>query len=108
MEFTTIAVTDEIPEGTMKAFSIKDKEILIINSRHEFHAVDRRCSHMGGDLTKGKLDNGVITCPRHGSKFDIVTGKSLQGPSIGFVKLKTGDINVYPVKTENGKIMVSV
>lgn len=108
MSFFEVAKTNEVPNGTMKAASIQDKEILIVNYDGNYYAINRICTHMGGDLSKGKLEGKIVTCPRHGSKFDVTTGKSISGPRIGFLKLKTKDEPSYQVKVENGSIKIDI
>lgn len=45
------------------------------------HAVADRCPHAGARLSDGELDQQVVTCPRHGSQFDVCTGDRVRGPS---------------------------
>jgi len=108
MSFYEIAKADDIPEGTMKAVSVQDKELIVVNYEGNFYAINRRCTHMSGDLSKGKLEGKIVTCPRHGSRFDVTTGKSISGPRIGFLKLKTKDEPNYQVKVENGSIKIDI
>ncbi len=72
---------DEIPIGTMKSFKMGDKEVLVVNYGGKFYAIGNRCTHARGDLSKGKLEGNIVTCPRHGSKFDVTTGNRLAGPA---------------------------
>jgi len=95
--FFEVAKTDEIPEGIMKPLIVQGKEILVVNYNGNYYAINRRCSHMGGDLSRGKLEGKIVTCPRHGSRLDITTGVSISGPKIGFLKLKTKNEPVYEV-----------
>lgn len=108
MEFAKVAKTNEIPVGTMKMVKPGETEILIVNLDGRFYAIGNKCTHMGGDLSKGKLEGNVVTCPRHGSKFDVTTGKSISGPKIGFLKLKTGDESPYEVKVEENEILIKI
>jgi len=108
MSFFEVAKTNEIPEGTMKPIIAQGKEILVVNYNGNYYAINRKCTHMGGDLSKGKLDGKIVTCPRHGSRFDVTTGKSISGPKIGFLKLKTKDESVYKVKVEGNSIKVNI
>ena len=55
-----------------------------------------------------QLEGKIATCPRHGSKFDISTGKSISGPKIGFLKLKTKKEPSYEIKIEGDKIKVKI
>ena len=108
MSFYEVAKTSEIPEGTIKVVSIQDKELIVVNYEGNYYAINRICTHMGGDLSKGKLEGKIITCPRHGSRFDVTTGKSISGPRIGFLKLKTKDEPNYKVKVDNGIIKIDI
>jgi 3-phenylpropionate/trans-cinnamate dioxygenase ferredoxin subunit len=108
MEFIEVAKIDEIAEGSSRAVEVNGKELLIVNYKNDFYAIDRRCTHMGGDLSKGSLDGNIVTCPRHGSKFDVTTGESIQGPKIGFLKLKTKNEQVYEVKIEGNSIKIKI
>jgi len=108
MAFVEVADATEIPTGTIKSIKANDNEIIVVNYQANYYAIAQKCTHMGGNLSKGKLEGNIITCPLHGSKFDVTNGKCVQGPKIGFIKSKTGDIRTYPVKIENGKIKIDV
>jgi 3-phenylpropionate/trans-cinnamate dioxygenase ferredoxin subunit len=106
LEFVKVAEVSEVPVGEMRKFVLVDREILLVNLEGEIHAIGNRCPHAGGDLSKGSLDQGIITCPRHGSKFDVATGRVVSGPKILFLKLKTGDLPSYEVRTEGTQVQV--
>jgi 3-phenylpropionate/trans-cinnamate dioxygenase ferredoxin subunit len=108
MAFVKVAETSEIPIGTMKMVKPGETEILIVNVDGTFYAIRNRCTHQGGDLSQGKLEGNVVTCPRHGSRFDVTTGKNLSGPKIGFLRLKTDDEPSYAVKVEENAILVNI
>ena len=108
MGFLQIARTSDIANGQMKSFTVEGKEILVINFDGKYYAINGRCTHMGGELVKGKIEGKIITCPRHGAKFDITTGKCISGPKIGVLKLKTKDEVTYEVKIENEAIKVNL
>jgi len=103
-----VAKVEDIPTGKMKGFTVGGKEILVVNYEGKYYAIGRVCTHQGGDLAKGKLEGKIVTCPRHGSKFDVTTGKNVAGPKIGFIRGKTGDELTYEVKVEDNSVKVSV
>ena len=103
-----IAKVEEIPAGQMKGFSAGGKDILIVNYQGKFYAIGKICTHAGGDLSKGKLEGDVVTCPRHGSKFDVTTGECISGPKIGFLKLKAKNEPVFEVKIDGNTVMAKV
>jgi 3-phenylpropionate/trans-cinnamate dioxygenase ferredoxin component len=106
MSLIEIAKTAQVPSGTMHAFQVEDKKILIANVDGKYYAINGICTHMGGDLSKGKLEGKIVTCPRHGAKFDVTTGKSVSGPKIAFLKLKTQDEPAYEVKVEGDSLKI--
>ena len=108
MSFIQVAKIDQIPLGTMASFTVGGKEILIVNYDGNYYAMRLKCTHMGGDLSKGKLEGKVVTCPRHGSKFDVTTGECISGPKFGFIKLKVKDELTYTVRVEGNNIMVDI
>jgi 3-phenylpropionate/trans-cinnamate dioxygenase ferredoxin component len=108
MAFFEVAKKDSITEGSMKAFNIQEKDILVVNYKGSYYAIGSKCTHMGGDLSKGVLEGNIVRCPRHGSKFDVTTGKNTLGPKIGFLKLKTPDEPVFEIKIEDESIMVNI
>jgi 3-phenylpropionate/trans-cinnamate dioxygenase ferredoxin subunit len=108
MSFKEIAKIDQIPAGTMKGIDFEGKYILVSNVSGKYYAIHGKCTHAGGDLAKGKLEGNVVTCPRHGSKFDVTTGKTISGPKIGFLKLNTKDEPPYSVKLEGASIQVDL
>ncbi len=65
------------------------------------HAIADRCPHAGATLSGGETDGSVLTCPGHGSRFDICTGERLRGPA------DTG-IAVFQVAESGGQICLLV
>jgi len=108
MSIIEVAKVEEIPTGKMKAFTVGGKDILVVNYEGKYYAIGRICTHRGGDLSKGKLEGKIVTCPRHGSKFDVTTGKNVAGPKIGLIRGKTGDEPAYEVNVEGNSIRVSI
>jgi 3-phenylpropionate/trans-cinnamate dioxygenase ferredoxin subunit len=108
MSFIQVATTDQVPSGSMRSYTVNDKGILITNYDGKYYAMNLKCTHMGGDLSKGKLEGRVVTCPRHGSKFDITTGECISGPKLGFIKPKVKNENIYSVKVEGNSILVDI
>ena len=74
MSFYEIFKKDELNDGEMKMKEINGHEYMIAQVGDNYYASDNRCPHMGGNLSIGKLDGNVVTCPRHHSQFDITDG----------------------------------
>lgn len=98
-----ICPVDELPPGAKRVVMWDDLEIGVVNCRGEILAIEDRCSHDDGDLMEGDVDEESCTveCPRHGSEFDLRTGKPLNLPA--YVPIET-----FPVTVEDGVIKVEV
>jgi 3-phenylpropionate/trans-cinnamate dioxygenase ferredoxin subunit len=113
-KFTEVAKIEELKSGTMKMVMAEGREILLTRIGDKYYATDNRCPHMKGDLSQGKLEGTVVTCPRHGSQFDITNGQVvrwLKGgltSKLGGVLGMSKSLTIYNVKSENGKILVEV
>jgi len=79
---------------------VSGDRILVANVGGEFYAMRAKCNHMGGALDKGTLENNVVTCPLHGSKWDVKTGALVQ-----FVRPLPPE-TVYRVLVEGDQISV--
>jgi len=72
---------DDVQENELKQFLLKENEILVINRNNRFYCFGARCTHAGAPLSEGELENGILKCPWHGSKFNIETGEVVRGPA---------------------------
>jgi nitrite reductase/ring-hydroxylating ferredoxin subunit len=79
-DFVEVAKISEIPSGKMKHTEVNGKEIMIANINGKFYALTDRCGHMNALLSMGNLTGNTVTCPFHGAKFDVTTGKKLTEP----------------------------
>lgn len=113
-KFVEVAKIEELRSKTMKKVFAEGQEILLMRVGDKYYAASDRCPHMNGDLSQGKLEGTVVTCPRHGSQFDISNGRAVRWLKGGLMS-KLGSalkmskaLTVYNVKVENGKILVEV
>lgn len=102
-ELIDICPLDDLPPGAMRMVSWEDLEIGVFNCAGELLAIEDRCSHDEGNLVEGELDEETCTieCPRHGSVFDLRTGKPMNLPA--YVPVDT-----FPVSVEGGLIKIEV
>lgn len=91
----------EFPPGTVKILREGDLAVGVFNAGGELYAIEDRCSHDDGPLAEGEFDpeRCVVVCPRHGSEFDLRTGKPRTLPA--YLPVPT-----YPVRVEGGRIVV--
>ncbi len=99
--FVTVAKVGEIPAGGVKVVRIADQEIAVFHLDGAYHAMDDVCTHDGGPLAEGTIEDHVIECPRHGARFDIRTGAVLSMPA-------TAPVTTYPVRVVADEIQVAV
>ena len=74
--------------------------------RGVLYAIANTCSHRGGDLSKGTIQDGIVQCPRHGSRFDVRTGKNVRGLKVLGKRWTTGDVRAYPVTVDGEDILL--
>lgn len=112
MSFVEILKKDELNDGELKMTVVDDHEILIARVGDNYYVSDNRCPHMGGNLSIGKLEGTVITCPRHHSQFDLTDGHVIRWTDWTGLKLTAAkifksprDLKTYEVKIEEDKIL---
>ena len=114
-KLTRIANINDLTEGTMKKYQVQGKEILIARTEGKYYAAQNKCPHLGGDLSKGKLEGTIVTCPRHGSQFNLNDGRVvrwLKGTglisTIGKMLKSPHKLITYNTKIEGQDIMVEI
>jgi nitrite reductase/ring-hydroxylating ferredoxin subunit len=98
-EFVRVASTSEIPPDKMKVVQFMGQPVCLANVKGKYYAIRNNCTHMGGPLAQGKLEDQVVECPWHGSRFDLTTGEVRRGPA------QTPE-PVYEVKAEGTTILI--
>ena len=110
-----VGKTGELADGTMKPVMADGREILLARVGDSFYAADNCCPHMGGTLSQGKLEGTVVTCPRHGSQFDLKDGRVvrwLKGSglisTIGKTLKSPRPVTTYNVEIDGDRILIEV
>lgn len=78
-----------------------DEPIAVYHVGSSFVACADRCPHAGALLSEGEMEGGIVTCPRHGSQFDVTTGQRVRGPA-------DTDISTYPTVADGGQLYLLV
>jgi 3-phenylpropionate/trans-cinnamate dioxygenase ferredoxin subunit len=105
---------DMLFDGAMQEVQVGDQTVLLARLGETYYATQARCPHLRAHLAKGKLDGKVVTCPAHGSAFDVTSGRNLAwveglpGLIKGVTKavVKPKDLNTFPVKVEEGQVWI--
>jgi nitrite reductase/ring-hydroxylating ferredoxin subunit len=100
-ELTTVAALDELGSRELAAFGVGGTRIAIAKVGDAFYAFDDTCPHQGCSLADGELEETIVTCPCHGSQFDVTTGDVLRGPA-------REPVRSYPVGLEGNALQVEV
>ena len=108
MAFQTVAKTTDIQPGTMKAVAAGGAKLLVAHVDGAFYAMQQRCPHLGGNLSRGRLHGKTVTCPLHKATFDLATGEVIDVAHLLFIKFKTKQAATYPVRIEGDAVMVDV
>ncbi len=100
-EFVKIATTTDIPPGKVNVYEVDGRQVAVCNVDGTFYAIDDICTHDGGSLDQGELENDQIECPRHGARFDVKTGRALTLPAVM-------PVQSYPLQVNGDAIEVSL
>jgi nitrite reductase/ring-hydroxylating ferredoxin subunit/uncharacterized membrane protein len=80
-EFTAAMPDAELKEGTPQLAEVDGMRVVLVRADGGIHAFAETCSHLGGPLSEGRLEEGGIVCPWHGSRFALEDGRVLDGPA---------------------------
>src|SRR6202142_4165912 len=92
---------DDFSKGPLKRVRAMDVELAISCKDGKFGVVANACNHVGGPLGEGRLDGDYIVCPWHNWKFHRCSG-------LGEPGFEEDRVPAFPVKTENGRLLVDV
>ena len=98
-----VAPIEELPPGSMRLVPAGSRTIGVYNCNGELYAIEDRCSHDDGPLCEGdwEREECLVVCPRHGSSFDLRSGRPLSLPA--FEPVRT-----FPVAVRDGVITLTV
>jgi nitrite reductase (NADH) small subunit len=96
-----VAQTGDVPEGTGSIVQAGAHALALFNLGGTFYAIDNTCTHRGGPLGQGKVEGTTVTCPWHGSEFDIITGRVVKGPA-------NRPVATYPVQVTGQDVLVEI
>jgi len=98
-QFVRVLPVSELPENQLHRVLADGVPVLLLRRRGQIYAIAETCSHLGGPLAEGKLEDLSVVCPWHGSRFALDSGQVLNGPS-------TFAQPCFETRVENGYIEV--
>lgn len=96
-----IATAKDIPPNEIKSFERGGKKIGLANIDGQFFAIADTCTHKQCSLGEGELEEDVVTCPCHGARFNVRTGKVLALPA-------PEDVASYQVEQRGDDLYVEI
>ena len=97
--FVRVARAEEIRPGEKRVVEVDGVLVVVVNLGERYYALEDVCTHDGGPLGEGELEDGQIVCPRHGAHFDVRTGAALTLPAFEAVQ-------TYEVRVTDGDLLV--
>jgi nitrite reductase (NADH) small subunit/3-phenylpropionate/trans-cinnamate dioxygenase ferredoxin subunit len=101
MALVKMADIGDVTPGTGKVLQVGERTLALFNVEGTFHAIDNACPHAGGPLGEGKVEGHVVTCPWHGSRFDITNGQVLGPPA-------RRPVTSYAVRVQGSEVVVEL
>lgn len=101
MALVRVARVDEIAPGTGTVVRAGTVAVALFNLGGAWHAINNRCTHVGGPLGEGRVEGKVVTCPLHGSRFDVETGAVLGPPA-------RRPVETYSVSIQDQDVFVEI
>jgi nitrite reductase/ring-hydroxylating ferredoxin subunit len=114
VSWVDVANLEWLPDGSRQVVTLEAGEVLLVHHRGNVYAVEARCPHMGGDLSRGKVtDDSAIVCPRHHTVFSLATGEvrdwapwpPVVGRVLGAVKQEQ-PLRVFETRVEDGRVLI--
>jgi nitrite reductase/ring-hydroxylating ferredoxin subunit/uncharacterized membrane protein len=97
--WTEVMNERDLEEGRPRRVEVSGTSVLLLRAGGRIHALANRCSHRGGPLHKGTVDEETVTCPWHLSTFRLEDGVVLRGPA-------TAPQPAYDMSVQDGKIRI--
>jgi nitrite reductase/ring-hydroxylating ferredoxin subunit len=80
-EFTAVLRAAELPENELRRVTADGMPVLLLRRGERIYAIAETCSHLGGPLSEGQLEDLSVICPWHGSRFALENGRVIDGPA---------------------------
>ncbi|MFL5802604.1 MAG: Rieske 2Fe-2S domain-containing protein [Roseiflexaceae bacterium] len=81
LKFAPVLAESDLVEGEPRLVEVAERRIVLVRQDGRIYALAERCSHLGGPLADGIVEDGCIQCPWHGSRFALADGRPVTGPA---------------------------
>jgi nitrite reductase/ring-hydroxylating ferredoxin subunit len=115
-EWRSVGRDDLLADGAMQPVNVGEHVLLLARVGGVYYATQGRCPHLRGNLSRGKLEDKIVTCPLHGSRFNVTTGEciawveGLPGLIRGAATALAGpkNLDTYSTKVQDGQVWVLI
>lgn len=94
-----VGMLEDLPDGAGTKVEDGETRIAVFRIGDDIYAIGDRCSHAEASLAEGELFGTEVECPRHGSEFDVTTGKPGSFPA-------TQPVPTYEIEITDGEVFV--
>ncbi len=100
--FVPVASVDDVPAGEVRVIDVGERSLCVGHTEDDrWGAIDNVCTHDGGTLGEGSLEDVCVECPRHGARFDLFTGEVKALPAVV-------PVTAYSVRIAGGRVEVDL
>jgi nitrite reductase/ring-hydroxylating ferredoxin subunit len=96
-----VSARGKLAEGEMRVFDVDGTKVSVAASGGRLYAFNDACTHMGCSLGEGKLEGVIVTCPCHGSQFDVTSGAVIRGPAQRPVRCRSVEVEGEELEIES-------
>lgn len=97
--FVFVAQLADVAAGRMKCVAVEGERVLLANVEGRIYALAETCGHKRAPLSRGRLDGVIVECPLHFARYDLITGRLVDGPA-------SADLRTYEVRIAGDAIYV--
>ena len=97
----TVARVSDLSPGEARLVEVGGRAIALFRREEGWYAIDNTCPHRGCPLAEGEVEGFLVTCPCHGSQFDIRTGAVILPPAVT-------DVDAYRVMVQGEDVQVEL
>jgi len=98
-EWTAVIAVDALEEGKLKRVEQGDDPLVLLKEGDAVYAASATCTHLGGPMDEGERTGSCVTCPWHGSEFDLKDGRVVHGPA-------ASPLHAYETRVTEGQVEV--
>lgn len=98
-DYIPVASLSELTAAGKLCVEVDDRFVVLVQLGNDIFCLDDVCTHDGGTLGEGPLEDNCLVCPRHGAKFDVRTGDAVAMPA-------TEPTVIHDVKVDGNQIFI--